>query len=339
MHGVIDLDQFETRPEVGQQYEFSLESLEGDHWLLARQRAHAIEIWNHLKEGDSVSARVIGFSTKGLDLKIGPVSAFMPASQVDFRLPPDLGAFSGQVLQCRVIEVNRRKHRLVLSRRALLAEEQRGRQQSRLSELKVGQIVHGKVEKLEAYGAFIDLGEDLSGLLHISNISHQRLKHPCEALSVGQELDVKVLEVQGLKKIGLGLKQTIPDPWEEIQNRYAVGRIFSGKVKRTAEFGAFIELEPRLEGLVHISQISNERVAKVDDVLKVGQEVRVRVLQLDRERHRISLTCLNEEGGRIGANDPGSDDPEYRQRVYKMGSVPVTGTNLGDVLRRALKQK
>ncbi len=336
--GMISLEEFEEAPSPGQEYEFSLVSIQDGLWTLSRREARTLATWRDMEKGRAVKATVIGENSGGLELKIGPVSAFMPASEISTHRVEDFTQFVGQTWVCEVVEVNRRKKRIVLSRRAILMTEKREARERTLQTLSPGQVVRGKVEKLEPFGAFVDIGGGVTGLLHVSNISHQRVEDPATVLQVGQDVEVQILEVKnGGKRIGLGMKQLAADPWDAFKSKVRAGQVIRGKVVRVAEFGAFVEVEPAIEGLLHKSQLSSERVNRVEDAVKVGAEVTVRVVSIDPAARRLSLSRLTERGAMIGSEeDVGGEDVD---KYLVSGAAPTSGTNLGALLREALAKK
>ncbi|MBI4881523.1 MAG: S1 RNA-binding domain-containing protein [Planctomycetes bacterium] len=336
--GVISSDEFEQPPAPGERYEFTLVSIQDGLWTLSRKEARVLATWKELARGKSVKATVIGENSGGLELKVGPVSAFMPASEIALSRVADFAPFVGQTMICEVMEVSRRRRRVVLSRRAVLQRERREQRERTLLTLAAGQVVRGRVEKIEPFGAFVDIGGGVTGLLHVSNISHKRVADPASVLCVGQEIEVQVLEVkEGGKRIGLGMKQLEADPWDTARERIRAGQVVRGRVARLAEFGAFVELEGAIEGLLHRSQLAPERVNRVEDAVKVGDEITVRVQAIDAENRRISLSRLGERGGLLGSDeDVGNADVG---RYLESGSAPTTGTNLGALLREALERR
>ena len=226
----------------------------------------------------------------GLIANVGGVRAFIPASQLSQRYVEKIEDFVGKDMKLKIIEVDKQKRRLVASRKAVLAEESAAAKAAAWEKLEVGTIVHGIVRRLTDFGAFVDIG-GVDGLIHITDLSWGRVKHPSDVVKPGDEVDVLVLALdRERERISLGLKQTKPKPWETAQVNYPVGSICEGKVVRIVTFGAFVELEPGLDGLVHISQIAPTRINKVEDVLHVGDMVRVRILDVNPEAKRISLS-------------------------------------------------
>ena len=225
----------------------------------------------------------------GLILDLG-VRGFLPASLVDIRRVHNLDEFKGQTLECKVIELNRSRNNVVLSRRAVLEEERKEVREQILGRLQPGMIVEGKISNIVDFGAFVDL-EGIDGLIHISELSWSHVNHPSEVLSIGETVRVKVLDIdRNRQRISLGLKQTQEDPWQKVLNEYRVGAVLEGKVTKVVAFGAFVEIVPGVEGLVHISELAEHHVESPGDVVTPGQEVWVRILEIDEERRRISLS-------------------------------------------------
>ncbi|MCC7170640.1 MAG: S1 RNA-binding domain-containing protein [Planctomycetes bacterium] len=335
-HGAISLEEFETPPQPGESYEFSLVSIKDGLWTLSRREARALATWRDLRKGALVKAKVIGENSGGLELKIGPVSAFMPASEIALHRVDTFTAFVGETWECEVVEVAPKRKRVVLSRKAVLGRERTEARKEMVGTLREGAVVRGKIEKLEDFGAFVDLGKGVTGLLHVSNISHQRIQKPGDVLTVGQDVEVKILEVKnGGKRIGLGMKQLAADPFDQFKKTHARDTLCEGKVTRLAEFGAFVELVPGVEGLLHKSQVSPDRVANLAEVIKVGDTVKVRIKEYDGKK--VSLSRLNSRGALIGSEED-VDQADMNQFLDK-GPARSTGTNLGDVLRAALEKK
>lgn len=261
--------------------------------LLSHERASRIRAWETLdkawREGLIVSGRVIGRVKGGLSVDVG-LPAFMPSTQVDLRPVHNLDAYIGMDIAVKVLKLNRRRNNIVVSRKAVLEEELAARKAALLENLKEGDLVTGVVKNLTEYGAFIDLG-GIDGLLHVSDISYGRVAHPQDVLQVGQELTVKVLKFDREKeRISLGLKQVLPDPWETVGERYQPGMRVIGRVVSVTDYGAFVELEPGVEGLIHISEMTwSRRMKHPSKVVKVGDNVESVVLDVKPHERRISL--------------------------------------------------
>ena len=224
---------------------------------------------------------------------------FLPASLVDIRRVQDLQEYVGQELNCRVIEMNRNRNNVVLSRRAVLEEERKEVRQQIIDELNVGDIVEGTISNIVDFGAFVDL-DGIDGLIHISELSWTHINHPSEVLQVNQKVKVKVLDIdRDRQRISLGLKQTQEDPWQKIVARHKVGDVVDGRVTKIVAFGAFVEIYEGIEGLVHISELANRHVERPDEVVSVGQEVSVKIIEVDSERRRLSLSIKRVDGDNV----------------------------------------
>ncbi len=246
--------------------------------------------WDEVSVDQVVECVVNQTNKGGLEVSVGSLRGFMPASQVELGYVADLNAYVGQKLQAHVTEVNPKRRKLVLSRRKLLEGSREQTEKDFFEKLAPGQTYEGKVKTLKDYGAFIDIG-GVDGLLHVGQISWSRINHPSEVLSEGQLIEVKVLSVdQDKKKIGLGMRQMTQNPWRTVEDRFPSGTVTTGKVTRIEGFGGFVELEPGIEGLVHISELDHRRVKTVHEVLRVGQEVNVQVLEVTPSKKRISLS-------------------------------------------------
>jgi small subunit ribosomal protein S1 len=341
MQGVIDAGEFDEAPEVGQTYEFSLHGQKDGLWLLSRRKVKALAAWNDLSPGAHVEAVVSTTNSGGLECQVGPLSAFMPASQASDGHVEDLSTLIGQKFVVEVMEADPRKKRLVVSRRKVLDAEKAAMREQIAGSLHPGDDVQGKVTRIEAFGAFVDLG-GVEGLVHISQLSRKRVEKVEDVVSVGDLVQAKVLEVkQGGKRIGLSIKATEPDPWDGAAMKYAPDTVVNGKVVRLMDFGAFVEIESGLEGLLHVSQIlgGGQRVNRPHDVLKVGDEVSVRIQSVDPGKRRISLTRLDERGAVLGSEEA-VDAAELEQIVKNTtsgGNRPL-GTNLGSLFKKALEK-
>ena len=260
---------------------------------LSHERASKIRAWDTLeqahRENLRVLGRVLGRVKGGLSVDVG-VAAFMPSTQVDIRQIHNLDAFTGQDIEVKIIKLNRRRDNVVVSRKAAMEEDMGARKSTLLEHINEGDLVRGVVKNLTEYGAFIDLG-GIDGLLHVSDISYGRVGHPSDVLQVGQEVTVKVLKFDHDKeRISLGLKQVVPDPWETIHDRYADAMRVVGRVVSIKDYGAFLELEAGVEGLIHISEMTwSRRMKHPSKVVKVGDNVECVVLEVKPSERRISL--------------------------------------------------
>lgn len=336
MQGIISLDEFDDVPKPGDKFQFSMHGMDSDGlWRLSRRQARVVAAWNDLYEGAIVSAKVTGANQGGLELSVGPVSAFMPASQVDLGRIEDLSTMVGQNVEAEIIEINLDKKRVVLSRKkALMAQRAEAREET-LKGIQSGAVIQGTVTRIESFGAFVDIG-GIEGLLHVSNISRKRVEDVNEVLKPGQSVRVMVLELkEGGKKIGLGMKQLEENPWDTLAYRYQVDQVVPGKVIRLMDFGAFVEIEDGIEGLLHISQIgAKSRLNKASDALEVGQEFSVRIQSIDPNQERISLSRLDPRGAVIGSED--SVAAEDINQALGNKNESAGKTNLGDLFKKAM---
>jgi len=295
--GVVSANEFVdfTTVKVGDEVSVFIERPEDreGNIILSKEKAEFKQNWERIlqicNEGGTITGKVKAVVKGGLVVNIG-VEAFLPASQVDIVPPKNLQVFVGQTLECRVVKINQDRQNVVLSRRELIERDRNERRSKLLTEMVPGDIRKGVVKNITDFGAFIDLN-GLDGLLHITDMSWGRISHPSELLKVGQELDVVVLDVNKEKeRVSLGLKQKLQNPWDTIEQKYQVGQKVKGRVVNLVPYGAFIELEPGVEGLVHVTELSwTKRIAKPADVLKADQEVEAVVLGISREEQKISL--------------------------------------------------
>lgn len=280
--------------------------------ILSKKRAEYERAWVNVEEkfnsGENVEGEVIEVVKGGLILDIG-LRGFLPASLVDLRRVKDLQAFINTRLECRVIEMDRNRNNVVLSRRVVLEEGRKTERQAILSKLIKGQILPGTVSSIVDFGAFVDLG-GIDGLVHISELSWSHVNHPSEVVQVGDKVNVQVLDVDlDRERISLGLKQTTEDPWRQLVRSFPVGAIVTGNVTKLVPFGVFVEIGNGVEGLVHISEMAKGHVEVPEDVVKIGDQVHVKVMDIDMDRRRISLSM------RAAAEDLGVALPESPVRA------------------------
>lgn len=293
--GIIAAEQFadDGLPSEGDTVEVTIEGYNKDEGLLMLSRKGAIQAatWEKLDEGQIVEARVTGHNKGGLELDINGIKGFMPVSHIELFHVEDLHPYLNQKLKCMVSEVRRSEKTVVASRREMLRQEEAEARQRAFETLSEGDVVKGSVKTIMPYGAFVDIG-GVDGLLHISDMSHSRIDNPEDVVKVGQTLELKVLKIdQDSRKIGLGLKQVLRDPWEDAEHKWPVDSMVTGRVTKLMDFGAFVELEPGVEGLVPISEMSFERRIKhPSEVVREGDMVQVRVLDMDLQRKRMSLS-------------------------------------------------
>lgn len=292
--GILAVGQFvdEPLPEPGAIIEFTVEGFDPAEQLslLSRQGAVMAAAWQTLKAGQIVEGLVTGHNKGGLELNINGIRAFMPVSQIEMFRVEDLTVYRDKRLRAEVIELDVSQKNLVVSQRAVRQREAEEAKERLLSTISEGKTVHGAVKTIVPFGAFVDLG-GVDGLLHVSQMAHRHVADPNEIVSVGQKLELMVLKYdQEQNRISLGLKQVLPDPWQQVEQQWSEGQVINGTVRRLAEFGAFVELAPGVEGLIHIGQLSHERVRSVSDVLKTGQTVAAKIVEIDQQRRRIGLS-------------------------------------------------
>ncbi len=290
--GIISLVHFDKPPKIGSTMEFTIEGLLRDEGLLKLSRKGAIEKadWQSLKKGLIVEGVVTGTNTGGLELKIANQKAFMPSSQIDFGHVENIGEYLNKKLKCQITDIDRRKKNIVVSRRAVLNAEREDARKVLLKELEVGQIREGKIRSIQKFGAFVDLG-GLDGLIHISDLSYSHVDNADDIVKIGETLQVKILKVDIENgRIALGLKQVHPDPWVLAENKYVQGSQVTGRITRIADFGAFVELEPGIEALLPIGELSWQRVKTVDEVVQMDQVISAVVLNTDFKRQRIGIS-------------------------------------------------
>jgi ribosomal protein S1 len=291
--GLLSLQQFpDGPPEVGAEVEVTIEGYDNSNGLLilSRKGAAMHADWSSVARGMIVEARVTGTNKGGLEVDVNGIRGFMPISQIDLYRVEYPDQFINQRLTCMVTEADSHERNLVVSRRDLLEKEREEAKAKLWVELEEGQVREGIVRSVKDFGAFVDLG-GVDGLVHVSEISWTRVQDASTALQVGQKVEVVVLKIDRERhKVSLGMKQLMTSPWDEAAMRFAVGSVVSGKVTRLTEFGAFVELEPGIEGLIHISELAPQRVRRVKDIVQVGQEVNVLVLSVDSNQRRISLS-------------------------------------------------
>jgi small subunit ribosomal protein S1 len=295
--GIVDRNEWEDPAEIreGMEVDVLLEEAESETGmvLLSKRRADRILSWRRIvetcHEGDRVEGRVLRKIKGGLLVDIG-VPVFLPASQVDIRRPADVGEFVGQMIEAKILRIDRERRNIVISRRRLIEEERNAAKEKLMAEIEVGQVRKGVVKNIADFGAFVDLN-GIDGLLHITDMSWDRVEHPSQVLKIDQEIEIKILNIdREREKIALGLKQLTENPWESVAERYPVGSRVTGEVVNIVNYGAFVKLEPGIEGLVHISEMSwTRRINHPSEVVKVGDEIDVVVLDVNKDKQEISL--------------------------------------------------
>jgi small subunit ribosomal protein S1 len=296
--------------------------------ILSKKRARFEKAWRTIERaaesGEAVIGTVIEVVKGGLIVDLG-VRGFLPASLVDIRRVQNLDEFMGEKIECRVIELNRSRNNVVLSRRAVLEEERKEQRQEILDRLQPGMIVEGAISNIVDFGAFVDLN-GIDGLIHISELSWSHVNHPSEILNIGDVVPVKVLDIdRDRQRISLGLKQTQEDPWQRVVNTYRVGDELEGTVTKVVAFGAFVEILDGVEGLVHISELAHHHVENPREVVDPGQEVKVKILEIDAERRRLSLSVKRVEGQNLPLRSAPAGTPEAHVSEGDLENAPDYG--------------
>lgn len=296
--GMIPINEFGAEPQVavGDDIEVFLEQFEDSHGqlLLSKQKADFMRVWDRIRDvhdaGQTIEGRIARRIKGGVVVDIMGVDAFLPGSQISLRQVPDFDALIGQMIHVKIIKLNKSRRNIVVSRRVVLEEEREEMRSQLLAEIQVDQVRQGTVKNITDFGVFIDMG-GVDGLLHITDMSWGRIKHPSEMVSLGEKIDVKILDFdEKTTRISLGLKQMTPYPWENIEEKYPIGKKVMGRVVSITDYGAFVELEKGIEGLIHISEMSwTQHIKHPSKIMNVGDEIESVVLSVDKENEKISL--------------------------------------------------
>lgn len=321
--GICPRKQFDNPPTVGEKLQFIVERYDAKEGLLLLSREGAVRkaAWESLQVGQVIEARCTGTNKGGLEMDVANHKAFMPAGQVDLRHIEDLKVYIGEKMPCEIIELDKNRGRIILSRKSTMEVEQTRLREKLLEELKEGDQRPAVITSIQPYGAFADIG-GIDGLIHISDIAHQRLKSPSEVVKEGQQVTVKIIKIDRKAdppRIGLGMKQCLTDPYEAQFTQMQPGDTISGRVTKIVDFGAFIEIAPGVEGLVHISQLAEKRVNRVNQVVKVDEVITVKVLDIDAKTRRISLS-LRAAKAKEAEEQLKPDDAAMRKLKAKFGS-------------------
>lgn len=281
--------------KAGDKIDVYIQSLGGENGgALSKIKADRMSVWRDMEaikdRGETVQAKVTQIVKGGLVASVNGLRGFIPASQMDLHFIKDLSVYVDQVIEALPIEIDKHKQRLVLSRRQILEKERDEKQKEVFENLEPGKTVKGIVKRITDYGAFIDVG-GVDGLAHISDLSWERVNHPSDVMKVGDEVDVYIKSIDPEnKRISLSVKNTLPDPWVEKAEKYVEGSIIEGKIVKIAKFGAFMEIEPGFDGLIPMSELSDHRIENADEVVKVDDIVKVKIMRIDLKRKRISLS-------------------------------------------------
>ncbi|CAM5536897.1 30S ribosomal protein S1 OS=Lysinibacillus sphaericus OX=1421 GN=LS41612_15670 PE=3 SV=1 [Lysinibacillus sphaericus] len=314
---------------VGDELELMITKVEEGNYVLSKRKVDALKAWDTLEQQftaeEVFEAEVKDIVKGGLVVDLG-VRGFVPASLVEDYFVDDFEDYKGKILSFKIVELDKEKNRLILSHRAVVESEKASQKKNVINQIKAGDVLDGKVQRIASFGAFIDLG-GIDGLVHISQVSHEHVSDVSEVLSEGQEVKVKVLSVDPEnERISLSIKETIPEAWSNIEERAAKGTILVGKVKRLTSFGAFVEVFPGVEGLVHISQIAHKHINTPHEALKEAQEVQVKVLDVNVDEGRLALSIKDL-----------LENPEAEEVIDYELPEENTGFSLGDVIGDQLK--
>ncbi len=288
----LHIEKASDAVSVGDTLELMITKVEEENFVLSKRKVDALKAWDELiqkyEAGEVFEAEVKDVVKGGLVVDLG-VRGFVPASLVEDYFVEDFEDYKGKTMSFKITELDQEKGRLILSHRAVVEEEKASKKKEVIHNIKEGDVLDGKVQRLASFGAFVDLG-GIDGLVHISQVAHEHVDDVSAVLSEGQEVKVKVLSVDyDNERIALSIKETLPGPWSGVEEKASKGSILTGKVKRLVSFGAFVEVFPGIEGLVHISQISHKHINTPHEALKEGQEVQVKVLDVNEAERRLSL--------------------------------------------------
>ena len=323
--GVIPFEQFvEAEPKAGEDVEVMVRGMnrtDGLYVLTLPGSAVEVSDWDDIEEGSVVEATVTGHNSGGLECKVGNIRGFMPISQITEYRVEDCSEFVDQKMVCLVTESNERRGNLVLSRRAILEREREEKRKEQLEKIEVGDTLEGVVRSVKDFGAFVDLG-GVEGLIHVSKLSWERIKHPSEVIEEGQKVKVKIESLdKQTGKMSLSYRDLLENPWDTAETTFAVGSVHKGTVTRTAPFGCFVRLAAGVEGLVHISELANHRVSKVDAFVNEGDEVEVKVMSFDRSAQKIGLSIKAAQS--IGSSETKTSEPEPEEPQRDVAVKPT----------------
>ncbi|MBC6975573.1 30S ribosomal protein S1 [Bacillus sp. Xin] len=320
--------------ELDQTLELKVIKLEDDDLVLSKRAVDAEKAWIELQEkftsGEVFDVTVKDIVNGGLVVDLG-VRGFIPASLVEMHYVEDFTEYKGKTLAVKIVELDREKNRVILSHKAVVEQELESKKKEAISSLKEGDVVEGTVQRLTDFGAFVNVG-GVDGLVHISQISHDRVEQPSDVLTQGQSVKVKVLSVDAdTQRISLSIKAAEPGPWENVAAEVKAGDVREGKVKRIVTFGAFVEILPGVEGLVHVSQIANRHVKNPNEVLEMGQEVKVKVLEVHVAEKRISLSIKEAVEENNETEDYSQYEPTSESATFQFSDI------IGEQLKKLKK--
>jgi ribosomal protein S1 len=335
MQGVIARDHFDPTPQVGEVYEFTLRGQEDGLWALARREEEALSTWENLEVGSWVQARAVRAAFGGMEMKIGPLHGFLPKSHTGLARDERVETLVGKHFTCEVIEIETQRQRVVLSRKFVLQREREHPHQKEIGSLRVGEVVHGHVTRIEEYGVFVAFGHGLEGMVHVSNLAYARAQTLTPALLPGQLVEARVLAIRGGgRRIALGIKQMHQSPWQNLESRLAPGDLVEARVTRVREFGAFVALECGVEGLLPQSECELPAQSGIFSALHEGDLLSLRVLDLDVAHERIRFSLRHKNGGRIADYEAAS-----RAMIQRAAPAPtLLGCSLREKLAEALRR-
>jgi small subunit ribosomal protein S1 len=325
------LKQFKEVPNVGDEIEVKVVRFNADDGLYEvgiPGASVSIGDWSDIEEGMTVEARITGHNTGGLECEVNNIRGFIPMSQISIYRVEDPEQFVNEKMTCVVTEAKPEKKNLVLSRRAVLEREKEAMKEQTMEALAVGQEREGVISSIKDFGAFVDLG-GVDGLIHISQLSWDRVNHPSEVVEVGQKVKVKIEKIDSSNgRIGLSFRDMVDHPWKKVEQDFSVGAIVKGTVSKIMDFGAFVRLEAGIEGLVHISEVAHHRVVNISTFVKEGQEVEVKVLSIDPDAQRMSLSMKAVQQAPASAADKkkaAEEDEPLREKATKGHEGPLKG--------------
>lgn len=325
----LHIEKASDAVEVGDELELIITKVEDDNFVLSKRKVDAENAWDSLEEKfnnqESIETEVKDVVKGGLVVDLG-VRGFIPASLVEDHFVESFEDYKGRTMEFKIVEMDKEKNRLILSHRAVLQEEKASKKEEILDHLKDGQVLEGTVQRIASFGAFVDIG-GVDGLVHISQLSHEHVDKVSDILKEGDKVNVKILSVdRDSERISLSIKETLPGPWEGIEDRAPKGSVLEGTVKRLVTYGAFVEVFPGVEGLVHISRISHQHIGTPNEVLEEGQKIDVKVVEVNSEDRRLSLSIKD-----LIDNEDDNSYGDYEMKEEK-------GFSLSDVIGDQLKK-
>ena len=328
----LHIEKASDAAAVGDELELEVLKIEEEALILSKRKVDATKAWENLEEkfknGEVFEAEVKDVVKGGLVVDLG-VRGFVPASLVEDHFVEDFSDYKGQNLSLKIVELDKDKNRLILSHRAVVEQEKGKKKKNVLDSLSIGQVLEGTIQRITDFGAFVDIG-GIDGLVHISQLSHEHVEKPADVVEVGQKVQVKVLNVdRDHERISLSIKDTLPGPWANISEKAPKSSVLTGEVKRLVSYGAFVEVFPGVEGLVHISQIAHKHIGTPHEVLKEGQEVKVKVLDVNEAEQRLSLS-IKELLEKDAEENMDYELPE-ESKGFQLGEV------IGDMLKNLRK--